>query len=223
MRGFVEDKVLTPLNGRPALMYSIDCFLQSGVVESFCLVHRDEEQRELIYQALSAADLANLPVTWVEGGQERQDSVFNGLNAISLLVNRVFIHDAARPLIHPKLIQNLDEAAQQDRAAVAAHPVTDTIKQVRPTSTRKLRKRKLNDLPREQLWAMETPQVFERELILEAYRTLRRDNLKVTDDTAALAALKHGVTLVENNRPNYKLTTPGDVALISYILANENC
>ena len=218
MRGYVVDKVLTPLNDRPALLYSVDAFAQSGLVDSYCFVHRDEEQRQQIEHALQQGGYGNLTTLWAEGGTERQDSVFHGLSAISLVVSHVFIHDAARPLIYPELLQRLLDAAIHDKAAVAAHRVTDTIKQVRATRSKTLRRRKLRDVPRDQLWAMETPQVFDRELILEAYRVLRRDNIKVTDDTAALEALKYGATIVENERPNYKLTTPGDVALISHVL-----
>jgi len=222
MRGAVSDKVLAPLAGRPALEYSLRAFLAAGVVEHYLFVTRDADQQTAIAAIAASLSIPAASTFFVFGGAERQDSVYNGLHDLSLLVDFVFIHDCARPLITPGNLRTLLEAVQRDDAAVLAHRVTDTIKQAALRKRPGLRRLRLRDLRRETLWAMETPQVFSRELILEAYRKLRIDNLRVTDDAAAIAALGYPVTLVENPHPNPKLTHPEDFAWVELLLQRQN-
>ena len=217
MRGTVADKVLQPLRGQPVFAHSLTAFQRFGPVSTVVIVHRDEHQRAQIGDALAAIDTTGLAIQFAAGGQERQDSVFNGLSELSLLIEHVFIHDCARPLLRDDNLNALYEAVLSDGAAVLAHRVTDTIKRVGATK-RTLRRRKLRDLPRSSLWAMETPQVFERETILEAYRRLRYEGKSVTDDTAALSQMGRAVTLVENPHPNPKITRPGDVEYVEFLL-----
>ncbi len=219
MRGAVQDKVLTPLRGLPVIVHSLKAFQSSGIIDQITVVYRDEEQRQAIEQAFDEHNDAGYQISWVEGGRERQDSVFNALNELSLLVEYVFIHDCARPLVHPEALRALRTAVERDHAAVLAHRVTDTIKKA--STKRSLSKRRLHDVPRAGLWAMETPQAFQREMIVEAYRRLRLNNLSVTDDTAALAYQHIGVTLVENDWPNPKLTVPGDLDYLDFLLSRR--
>lgn len=216
MRGAVQDKVLAPLRGHPVVAHSLQAFQQAGIVDQITVVYRDGEQRTELEQVFTQYNTSNYTIDWVEGGKERQDSVFNAISGLSLLVDYVFIHDCARPLIHPEALRDLCSAVEHDKAAVLAHRVVDTIKK---TSTKRtMRKRRLKDVPRAGLWAMETPQAFERELIVEAYRRLRLENLSVTDDTAAVSYQGHGITLVENTWPNPKLTVPGDLDYLDFLL-----
>lgn len=222
MKGTVPDKVLAPLAGRTALEHSLRAFHEAAVVEHYMFVVRDAEQQAAIAAALldSRAPL-NLPAAttfFAMGGHERQDSVYNGLHELSLLVDNVFIHDCARPLITPDNLRALLDVVVRDKAAVLAHRVTDTIKQAPIRKRGGLRRLRLRDLRRDTLWAMETPQVFARELIIEAYRQLRLEDLRVTDDAAAVATLGHPVTLVENPHPNPKLTHPEDFAFVELLL-----
>ncbi len=217
MQGAVADKVLAPLAGRPALAYSIQAFLAAGIVDQFVFVVRDTEQQRAIAKLFAqVARGKNAKALYVRGGAERQDSVYNGVRKLSTKVDCVFIHDCARPLITPAVLQTLLAAVQKDQAAVLAHRVTDTIKQVR--AEKKLERQKLRDLRRETLWAMETPQAFARELILRAYEKVRAKKLRVTDDVAAVTALGHPVTIVENPSPNPKLTHPEDFAWVELLL-----
>lgn len=217
MRGTVTDKILTPVAGLPLLCHSVNAFLQADVVDQFTFVYRDDEQRVEIAEAINECELQNKKIEWVSGGGERQDSVFNALAGLSLLIDYVFIHDCARPLIKPENLKELRSKVEQDKAAVLAHRVSDTIKKANNTKTQ-TRLRTLKDVPRANLWAMETPQAFERELITDAYRRIRFDSDFVTDDTAAASREGHKVTLVENNSPNPKLTTPADLAYIEFLL-----
>jgi len=217
MQGAAEDKVLARLAGLPVLCYSINAFLLSRCVSEFYLVYRDREQRQALSEALSLTELNHRKVIWVKGGAQRQDSVFNALQEIPLTVDNVFIHDCARPLVQPEAIKRLRKAVERDKAAVLAHRVVDTVKRVADEPERTERQH-LEDVPRSHLWAMETPQAFECELICEAYRRLRVDNQQVTDDTAAVARLEHPITIVENDTPNPKLTYSRDLAYVEYLL-----
>lgn len=217
MKGQVADKVLTPLGGLPLFLHSLQSFRLSGVVDQVVIAYRDAEQREGLERALEKQARGGLKIFWATGGKERQDSVFNALSELSLLVEYVFIHDCARPFIHASILQELLDAVMHDKAAVLAHRVTDTIKKASATR-RTLRKRNLKDVPRSSLWAMETPQAFEREVITDAYRRLRFDGVSVTDDTAAVSRQGHLITLVENRYPNPKLTVPSDIPYLQFLL-----
>lgn len=220
MRGRVDDKILVPLAGIPVVCHSVNAFIEAQVVDQFTFVYRDNQQRADIENALQHCPLNTISIDWTEGGGERQDSVFNALSDLSLLTDYVFIHDCARPLIRPEILIELNQAVAQDKAAVVAHRVTDTIKRAGDT-TQKNRQQQLKDIPRPGLWAMETPQAFERELITESYRRIRYNNETVTDDTAAASRQGHKVTLIENLFPNPKITVPSDLAYIEFLLNKE--
>ncbi len=217
MRGAVQDKVLEPILGVPGFVYSVRAFLESGVVEKFVIVRRDDAQRDAILGALAAHGHGGLDIVWASGGAERRDSVLNGLEACPACTALAFIHDGARPLVRPESLRALAEAASRDGAAVLAHRVKDTIKQVPkggvagvPVDPR--------DLDRSTLWAMETPQVFSHRLILDAYRRVVAEGVAITDDVAAASHAGHKVTLVENFFPNPKITEPADLAWAEFLL-----
>jgi len=220
MRGQVADKVLAPLGGKPVFWRSLRAFADSGLIEHAIVVYRDEPQKLQLESVLAEAGVDHWQVGWACGGKERQDSVFNGLSELSLLVDYVFIHDCARPMIRPDNLHALYQAVLADGAAVLARRVTDTIKRA-AGSQRKTTGRRLKDVPRSNLWAMETPQVFNRETILECYRRLRLENQSVTDDTAAVSREGHKVTIVENPYPNPKLTTPADLPYLEFLLQQQ--
>lgn len=216
MADTTNDKTLMMLAGKPVIRHSVDAFVESGQVQEFVVVYRDEEQRERIDSALVDL-LSNYKFSWVRGGDERQDSVFNGLLEISLVNNYVFIHDCARPLIRASTIRLLADGVRRDKAICLAHPIVDTLKFV-TTQSSEMRQCELDSVDRSHLWAMETPQVFDLESILEAYRRLRYDNVRVTDDTSAFCYSGAKVSLLNPGYPNLKLTTPGDIPLIEFLL-----
>jgi 2-C-methyl-D-erythritol 4-phosphate cytidylyltransferase len=162
-------------------------------------------------------------VLWVKGGRERQDSVGRALAALlrKSPEGYVFIHDCARPLVGPDALRELDEVVRRDRAACLAHRVIDTIKQI-PAGTKGPRRRRLRTVPRENLWAMETPQAFELALIADAYAEVKKRGLSITDDLSALELVtKQSVSLVENPHPNPKITVPADLAYAAVLLKNS--
>lgn len=208
MEGQVADKVLATLAGRPVFAYSAAAFIESGVVDYYVIVYRDQRQMT----ALSA--YAPTPSVLVKGGRERQDSVMNALAVLPDDIEHVFIHDCARPLIQPVQLVGLHKVVRKEGAVVLAHRITDTIKQHRGDGY-------LRTLDRDRLWAMETPQVFERKLIVKAYQRVVDQKLKVTDDAAAVEGLKHPIALLENTQPNPKLTTPSDTAYLEFLLSSS--
>ncbi|TVR45231.1 MAG: 2-C-methyl-D-erythritol 4-phosphate cytidylyltransferase, partial [Puniceicoccaceae bacterium] len=207
MASAAEDKILLPLAGKPVICHSISAFARSGIVSRLVIVYRDRPQQRAILRALENEPIQRLTLDWVTGGPERQDSVFHALTALPLWIPLVFIHDCARPLIRPETLAELETLAQAQPAVCLAHRIADTLKETSPGGPDP-RVHRLTTVDRSRLWAMETPQVFDRELITEAYRRLRLQNRRVTDDTAALESAGFPVLLHENPHPNPKLTTP---------------
>ena len=220
MQGQVEDKILAPINGQPALVYSLKAFDRSCVINSYLIVYRDEIQKKAIEAIIAAHGFGHLEIQVVLGGAERQLSVMKALNAIDENCDYVFIHDCARPCITTEAIKDVYSAVQEDQAASLAHPVVDTIK--RTEAADELRKLSLEDLDRSRVWAMETPQAFAFKNILKAYQNVIKKKLTITDDTAALATIDLKTTLVPNKRPNPKLTTPSDLSYIEHLLKIPN-
>jgi 2-C-methyl-D-erythritol 4-phosphate cytidylyltransferase len=206
MQGAVADKVLAPLAGLPVFARSVAAFLESNVSDFYVIVVRDQAQ------SIALSAYAPTPAQFVIGGKERQDSVQNALAVLPADIAYVFIHDCARPLIRAEQLVGLLKIVRKEDAVVLAHRVTDTIKLHSDDAH-------LKTLDRSRLWAMETPQVFARALIVEAYAKVAKKELRVTDDAAAVELLKHPVALFENTHPNPKLTTPSDLAYAEFLLA----
>lgn len=216
MGGIVEDKVLVLLGGRPAFSHSAAAFMQSAVADLYVVVYRDQRQM------LELSALAPTPSLLVRGGRERQDSVMSALGALPADIAHVFIHDCARPLIQPEQLVALHKIVRRERAVVLAHRVVDTIKEHRLVTHRgNGDDSRLRTLDRSRLWAMETPQVFDRELIARAYARVQARGLAITDDAQAVEQLGQPVALLENSLPNPKLTTPADLAYVEFLLARQ--
>lgn len=205
MGGAVNDKILAPLAGKPVFAHSAATFFRSGVIDFFVVTYRD--QRQMV--ELSA--YAPTPTLFVPGGAERQDSVAAALAELPDDVAYVFIHDCARPLVQAEQLVGLHKIVRREDAVVLAHRVTDTIKEHRGEGM-------LRTLNRDTLWAMETPQVFSRELITRAYAKAAAGKKRLTDDAAAVELLKHPIALLENPHPNPKITTPADLAFAEFLL-----
>lgn len=206
MAGAVRDKVLAPLAGQPVFAHSAAAFAASGIADFYVVVYRHRSQMT----ALSA--YAPTPAVLVRGGRERQDSVAAALAALPRDIGYVFIHDCARPMIRPEQLVALHKVVRRKQAVVLAHRVTDSIKKER-------RNGRLRNVDRSRLWAMETPQVFAKDLIERAYARVAKRGLAVTDDAAAVELLGHPVALLENTQPNPKLTLPSDLAFLEFLLA----
>ena len=189
--------------------------MQSAVADLYVVVYRDQRQM----MELSA--YTPTPSVLVHGGRERQDSVMNALAALPADIEHVFIHDCARPLIRPEQLVALHKIVRREQAVVLAHRITDTVKEHTVLNSKGQNDSRLRTLDRSRLWAMETPQVFSRELIARAYARVAARGLHITDDAQAVEQLGHAIALLENSHPNPKLTTPADLEYLEFLLGRS--
>lgn len=206
MAGTVTDKILAPLGGKPVFAHSAATFVRSGVADFYVVTYRDQAQ------LIGLSAYAPTPTIFVRGGAERQDSVAAALAELPDDISHVFIHDCARPLVRAEQLAALYKIVRREHAVVLAHRLTDTVKEHRGEG-------RLRNLDRRHLWAMETPQVFARDLICRAYARVAARKLAITDDAAAVEALGRPVALLENPHPNPKLTSPADLDYLEFLLA----
>ncbi len=216
------DKLLLPLGGVPLLARVLRTFQQSAALDEIILVARAD--RLDAYQRLAHDHGITRLKAVVEGGAERQDSVWNGLLAAGPTCELVFIHDAARALVTEDILLRCARAARAHGAAIPAARVKDTIKRVAlppsdapPSALPHVEA----TLDRSTLWSAQTPQTFRMELIRRAYEPLIRQRIVVTDDAAAVERLGHPVVLVECDASNLKVTTPEDLPLAEALLARR--
>lgn len=176
--------------------------------------HREVAQVVLVLPPADAGEpppflrsLAGPALRLVPGGAERGDSVLAGLAALEPVCGIVLVHDAARPFVKADVIDAVIQEARAGSGAVAAVPITDTVKELAGGGHRVLR-----TLPRERLWRAQTPQGFPRALLAEAYERARQDGVKATDDAALVERLGATVTVVPDSSRNFKITTAEDLA-----------
>src|ERR1035437_895722 len=204
------DKLFLELNGCPIVAHTWRRFEETGCIDELLLVV--SEGMQAAFTALAEKYRFKKSFRLVAGGKERQDSVWNGLEALSPQSEIVAIQDAARPCTSPALIAATVAAAREIGAAVAAQPVTDTIKESRDG---RLIERTLD---RSRLWAVQTPQTFRVEIIRRALSAVRQRGLLVTDDTAACELIGQPVQLVLSTQPNPKVTRPEDLPGVEALL-----
>jgi 2-C-methyl-D-erythritol 4-phosphate cytidylyltransferase len=199
------------LSGRPLLFYSLLQLDSVPAVKEIILLV-NPQGRPAVASFLAHAGVKKT-VRVVAGGRRRQDSVRNGLNEVSRQADMVLIHDAARPFIDQKIISDVLKRASRTGAAVAGVPVKATIKRVKAG-------RAVETLAREELWEIQTPQVFRKELLCQAFRKWGR--VTVTDDASLVEKLGRRVSVVQGSYENIKVTTPED-ALIAKAIAEKRC
>jgi 2-C-methyl-D-erythritol 4-phosphate cytidylyltransferase len=208
--GAKGDKLFLELGGCPIVAHTWRCFDEAECIDELLLVVR--EGMQAAFAELAEKHRFRKKFALVAGGKERQDSVWNGLEALSPGMEIVAIQDAARPCTSQVLIAATIAAARETGAAVAAQAVTDTIKESRDG---KLIERTLD---RSQLWAVQTPQTFRVEIIRRALSEVRQRGLLVTDDTAACELIGQPVRLVVSAQPNPKVTRPEDLPCVEALL-----
>ena len=200
------DKLVWPLAGVTVLRRTIDAFLACPAIASLVVVCPEERWKLIDSEGFSK------PVKRVDGGETRQDSVAQGLLALDAACRFVAVHDGARPLVSPDDINRCLEAAVSHRAASLARRVTETMKRSDSGDFC------VGAVNRENLWSMETPQVFEVSLLRDAYAEVAARNLVVTDEVSAVEAIGVKVKLIESLHPNLKITTPADLVLAEALM-----
>ena len=206
------DKTFLEIAGKPVLAHTWERFAHAKCIDEIILVVRDGIQ--FAFQEIAEKFSLKKNFRLVVGGIERQDSVWNGLQAVSPATEIVAIQDAARPCTSEALIEATIAAARETGAAVAAQAITDTIKESADGKTID------RTLDRSKLWAVQTPQTFRVQVIKRALAEVRKQGLLLTDDTAACDLIAQPVRLVVTPQPNPKVTRPEDLPYISLLLQN---
>jgi 2-C-methyl-D-erythritol 4-phosphate cytidylyltransferase len=208
------DKLLALLGDKPVLTHTIDAFERTESVREIILVARAERVAE--FEELVRQSNFKKVRRVVAGGKHRQESVQAGLKSLSADTNYIAVHDAARPLVVPEQIERVLSVAREHGAAALAEPVTDTLK--RADKNRLV----TGGVSRDGLYAMQTPQIFARELLERAYAGVAEKNLSVTDEVSAVEHLGAKVVLVPNDEWNVKITYPRDLFLAQAALARRS-
>ncbi|HTN74714.1 MAG TPA: 2-C-methyl-D-erythritol 4-phosphate cytidylyltransferase [Pirellulaceae bacterium] len=201
-------KPFIPLDGRAVWLHSAERFLNRKDVGQVIVVISPEDRTEF-YEKFGP-NVAILGVDVVEGGQERADSVQNALARVKPDCQYVAVHDAARPCLADEWIDRVFEAAIKSGAAILATPVVATLKRVAKDHTIEA------TVPRDQLWEAQTPQVFKRQLLLDAYA--QRGGVPATDEAFLVERLGQRVTVVQGSPINLKITTKEDLRLASHLI-----
>ena len=211
--GGAVKKPFVTLAGQPIWHRAVDLFARRADVARVYLVLGRDDLAEFRQRHGAMLMLAYESVELVEGGAERFESVANALARVPAEIDLVAIHDAVRCLTAPALIDAVVAAAAQHGGAMPAVPAADTLKRVDPAT-----RRVTGTVPRADLWQAQTPQVFRRDWLVEAYATRDRLAGPITDDAQLMEAAGHAVYVVPGSPLNFKITTADDLRLAEALL-----
>jgi len=204
-------KPLAKLEGQAVIMHSLAVLNRHPDIKEIIVVV-NSHNRGGIFKAIHKSAIKKVKAL-VLGGARRQDSVAHGLKAVSKEAGFVLIHDAARPLIEGNKISAAIDAAKKSGGAILGVPVKDTVKAIDKKNFVK------KNIDRSNLWAIQTPQVFKKELILKAYKKFAKTT--VTDDASLVEKLGKKVSVVFGSYDNIKITTPEDLLIAQAIIKSR--
>ena len=204
------DKLFAEIARAPVIAHTIRAFERATSDNEIIVVAREDRHGEIkkIVREESFKKVCSI----IRGGEYRQDSVRAGLGRLNSDAKYVAVHDAARPLITPEQIERVFEQCRAHRGAASAEPINDTLKRADVDLM------VTGSVDRDRLYAMQTPQIFERALIEEAYRAVYAEGVSVTDEVSATERLGCNVVLVLNDDFNFKITYPRDLLLAEFVL-----
>lgn len=209
--GLPHPKQFHPLHGKPILLWTLERLCTLSFVAGIVAVVPAETVTSV------ATLLDTLPaspgITVVGGGVRRQDSVLAGVRALPEACRWVLIHDGVRPFASAELFRRTYDAALRWGAAVCACRAVETVKLVQDGWVR-------STVPRDQVWLVQTPQVFRRDLVEEAFRTAEAHGWEATDDASLVERLGVRVAVVQGEKTNIKITTPDDLRWAAWTLEN---
>ncbi|MBT9139977.1 MAG: 2-C-methyl-D-erythritol 4-phosphate cytidylyltransferase [Dehalococcoidia bacterium] len=204
------NKQYLPLCGKPMLAHTLAACIDSQFFSAIIVAVTPGEE-DLFHRDVLLPWLPQDKITMVSGGKERQDSVYNGLQALSADTELVCIHDGARPFVSSSLFRSCLDKAEQYGAVITAVPVKDTIKIVAADQV-------ISTPPRETLWAVQTPQVFRFDLLIDVHLRALNENFHTTDDAALLEHYGYAVRVVHGDYENIKVTTPEDLVVAETLI-----
>jgi len=209
--GGKEKKPYISLDGRPIWQRSAELFWSRDDVSKVYLIIAPEDREMFRTRFGHLIAFANIQL--IDGGEERFDTVANGLAAIPESVDLIAVHDAVRPLAPVSLIDAVFAAAARHGAAIPAIPVADTLKRVDHTTNRITQ-----TISRAGLWQAQTPQVFRRDWLIEAYAKRSSVTEPITDDGQLIEAIGHNVYVTPGSQSNFKITTRDDLEMAEAII-----
>ena len=205
-----KNKLLIKLEGESLIYWTLKSVFSATLISWVGIIGQPNDKKDLLK---SLKGFSN-KVKWINGGETRQESVFNGLNSLPSDAEKVLIHDGARCLINPEFIDKCALELEKSDAVILATKVTDTIKIVD-------NKGHIQETPnRKNLWAAQTPQGFLVERLRKAHRVAIEKNLAVTDDASLFEMLNWEVKIIEGNSSNIKITSPMDLKIAKLFLKN---
>ena len=200
------------LGGMPLLVHTLNVFEKCPLVDALLVVVPPPDVEAVRTEMLPRWNLKKLAGV-IPGGKERQDSVRAGIETLDRDTDIVIVHDAVRPFITAKLIEDCIRAAVEEGAATVGVPVKDTVKEVGADG------RVVRTCDRSLLWLTQTPQAFRRDIIENAHRAAVRDGYRGTDDTSLVERLGIAVRMIRGDYGNIKITTPEDLVIAEALLA----
>lgn len=206
-------KQFLSLMDKPLLFWTLKAFEKCSAVDCLVLVVNAEEMSKAA-EMIREENLSKV-VAVVEGGRRRQDSVAKGFAALPEEVEVVVIHDGARPLIKPEIIDRAVKDLSFFDGLVVAVPAVDTLKEVSEGLI-------VRTFDRRFIWQAQTPQVFRKKVLAGVFRLIEKENLEFTDEAAAVEALGYKVAVMLGDYANFKITTPFDLVLAEAVL-RERC
>lgn len=211
--GLGHNKVLAPLCGKTVIEWTLESFINSGLVDKIVLVINPDDEEQM--REISRHYKDRMDIILTEGGRERQDSVYNGLMALGDSVETVLVHDGARPFADKEIIERSIANARLYGAACAGMPVKETIKIVDQKDII------ISTPERKFIWSAQTPQSFKREIIIDAYKRAYEKGMSATDDASIAEAAGYKVVMFEGSYNNIKLTSPEDMLLAELLIKNS--
>lgn len=204
------NKQFIKLEGKEIIAYTIEKFYNNSNIEDIVVVVKEDESEFFKKEILDKYNFKNIKIAY--GGKERQDSVYNGLKLLDKKCDVVLIHDGARPFVSDKIIYNCIEEVKEHKAIVVGVPVKDTIKIIDNDKN-------IVDTPnRSVLWAVQTPQTFDYNILIDAYKDAFKSGFYGTDDAMLVERIGYKVKMVEGSYNNIKITTKEDLSVGSQIL-----
>ena len=204
------NKQFIKLEGKEIIAYTIEKFYNNSNIEDIVVVVKEDESEFFKKEILDKYNFKNVKIAY--GGKERQDSVYNGLKLLDEKCDVVLIHDGARPFVSDKIIDKSIEEAKEHKAIVVGVPVKDTIKVIDNDKN-------IVDTPnRSVLWAVQTPQTFDYNILIDAYKDAFKNKFYGNDDAMIVERIGYKVKMLEGSYNNIKITTKEDLNVGSQIL-----
>ncbi|CEJ72128.1 2-C-methyl-D-erythritol 4-phosphate cytidylyltransferase [[Clostridium] sordellii] len=204
------NKQFIKLDNKEIIAYTIDKFYINNEIDDIVVVIKKDEEDYFKENILEKYNFKNIKIAY--GGEERQDSVYNGIQKLDKNCEVVLVHDGARPFVTEEIINNSIQEAKKHNAVVVGVKVKDTIKVVGEEGN-------IVDTPnRKYLWSVQTPQVFKYDIITKAYENAYNENYYGTDDAMLVEKIGYDVKMIEGSYDNIKITTQEDLNFGEQIL-----